>query len=227
MKKIIILIGIGLLFALLVIFFLFGFPWEHLIAKENAYAYVVEKYGLLPVELKAHFLLDYQVRIDVSCKDVPFDFHVTMSRRNVKNDFSDDYLEKLTEYNLKELIYKDMKLILGNDGDFLLSLDINFSSDKTSQYYYTETDVKNMTIFENINKQYTCYIWFNESQVSNFLIDYKKLYELLTIVSNKLQPNRIVFSYFNNEKCILEVNINSDAFKNINSSKDLIQYFEN
>jgi len=101
-KGIVIALSVILILVLVFVGFMVGFPWERITAANAAKKYVVETYGLTPTKVTAHFIFDVggDGGAYVSTKELPFDFDVGISRRDLTYADNDDYLNCLFEYQL-------------------------------------------------------------------------------------------------------------------------------
>ncbi len=88
-----------------------GYPWEKIFTAHAVKEYVIETYGFTPTKVRVWFLFDTQGSAEVTTKELPFTFDVSVRRKGYVG--SDNYLNSLVEYHAGKIIQEKIKALLG------------------------------------------------------------------------------------------------------------------
>lgn len=208
----------------IVVGIIYGFPWERIIAANNARNYVNEAYGFAVTKTSVNMLLDYPVIVTVSTKENSFNFGVDMAR-GVMNNISDDYLDCKT----MDLLGKELNGYVFDVTNQKAKVQMYMRTGNISDFSLTELEANPDKAFEIITNKYYCTIYFSDIiSAEDHQINYDMLYGIYSHVFEfDLKPNEITFSYnFNEKDSYLFITIKQENFQNIKSSEDLRPYFE-
>ena len=204
-----------------------GFPWEHTKEIARAKQYLQDKYNLTPIEAKSKVnAYNNLMIVDVLTEDHDFTIKVYRYRSDTAKNYC-NYEFQLMDYNLGYDINQYIKGIIGDKAKAIVDIiDPNLFKDMSIE------EINSDVLFEKMKNLCDCNIILYDNIIKN---DYKVNYELnydifRFIMNNKLQPNEIKFTYYEDERqlmgSILKVTISKNNFDNINSPDDLKQFFE-
>ena len=233
MKKIIIIIS------LIYIFLIFrgGFyPLEHNIIIRNATKYVIEKYNIVPAEVRITTLyLWFPVTVRITTED-GFWFTLRTGRFFYKTrHFTDDYLRRMTQ----EILQRELRNYVNEVTDGKASAIVSLFTSLLVRTSWDEAtaliEIKNNPniVFEKLYSGYFCSVTFyDDITQNNYNIDYYLIFDIYNrIFEFGLSPRSISFSFKDPYEqdwsiSLLRVRINQEQFADINSSDDLRILFE-